>query len=86
MMRSRNELRGIANRIANSPTDQDLADAQKAIFDLLDERSRLSQRIIRLRSNPQRTPPKESCTNTTPKSRRSLMEILFGSKSMPDSE
>jgi chorismate mutase len=74
MMRSRTELRGIANRIANSPTDQDLIDAQKAIFDLLDERSRLSQRVLRLRSNTQKAPPKE------PESRRSLREILFGSK------
>jgi hypothetical protein len=74
MMRSRNELRGIANRIANSPTDQDLADAQQAIFDLLDERSRMSQKILRLRSNPQKNTPKE------PESRMSFREILFGPK------
>ena len=73
MMRSRNELRGIANRLSDSPTEQDLADAQRAIFDLLDERSRLSQRIIRLRANPHRTARKE------PEPRRSLREILFGS-------
>jgi hypothetical protein len=79
MMRSRNELRGIANRLANSPTDQDLIDAQKAIFDLLDERSRLSQRVLRLRSNTQKAPPKE------PESRRSLREIVFGVKPKSDS-
>jgi hypothetical protein len=75
-MRSRTELRGIANRIANSPTDQDLAAAKQAIFDLLEERSRLSQKILRLRSpNPQRTTIQEP---TSP--RRSLREILFGAK------
>ncbi len=71
MMRSRTELRGIAKRITDSPTEQDLAEAKQAIFDLLEERSRLSQRIGRLRSYVQ---PKE----TAP--RRSLMEFLFGSK------
>ena len=72
-MRSRTELRGIAKRITDSPTEQDLVDAQWAIFDLLEERSRLSQRIVRLRSYVEKNPPKE-----TP--RRSLIEILFGSK------
>ncbi len=75
MMRSRNELRGIANRITDSPTELDLADAQQAIFDLLDERSHLSHRIVRLRTANQETPPKE-----IERPRRSLREILFGSK------
>jgi chorismate mutase len=73
-MRPRTELRGIAQRITDSPTEQDLADAQRAIFDLLEERSRLSQRIARLKLYVQKNPPKE----TAP--RRSLKEILFGSK------
>jgi chorismate mutase len=80
MMRSRNELRGIANRITDSPTEQDLADAQQAIFDLLDERSRLSQRVLRLRSNTQQVPPK-----APPKESMSFREILFGVKPKSDS-
>ncbi len=60
MTRSRNELRGIAKRITDSPTEQDLADAQRAIFDLLDERSRLSQRVMRLKSTQT---PKESMSS-----------------------
>jgi hypothetical protein len=69
MMRSRNELRGIANRLSDSPTEKDLVDAQQAIFDLLDERSHLSQRIVRLRTS---RAPKEP-----EKPRRSLADILL---------
>lgn len=64
MMRSRTELRGIAKRITDSPTAQDLINAQRAIFDLLAERSLLSQRIMRLRLSAQKTPPEEHVGRT----------------------
>jgi hypothetical protein len=80
MMRSRTELRGIAKRLADSPTEQDIADAQQAIFDLLAERSRLSQRVNRLRS------PKKAPEPKPRKPRRSLMEILRNAISRPSKQ
>ena len=71
-MRPRHEFREIANRLTDSPTEADLKAAQDALRELMQERSKLYQRMLQLTRSPKES---EECTSTTPRSRRSLREI-----------
>lgn len=80
----RRHYRDIARALTEDPNQDTAAAAVGAINDLLEERARLSLKIVNQSTKPK--PKVESCTSTTPKSRRSLMEILAGWRSMSDSE
>lgn len=82
----RRHYRDIARALTEDPNQDTAAAAVGAINDLLEERARLSLKIVNQSTKPKPKPKVEPCTSTTPKSRRSLMEILAGWRSMSDSE
>jgi hypothetical protein len=60
-LRNGNYYRRIADRLLDSPQQEDLEDARLAIFNLLDERTRLAARIVRL------SPPPKAGKGDSPK-------------------
>ena len=75
-MRPRDELRKIARTLTNSPTQADLVDAQRAIVDLLDDRSRLAAKLLRAMEDAEKL--KEKDITSRKKSTRWLR--FFGRK------
>ena len=79
-MLPRRHYREVARELAEI-NDPRAAEGVNAINSLLEERARLANRVIRAEGLKSHIAAEdEECTPTPPKSRRSLMEILFGSK------
>ena len=72
-MRPRNELKNIASILLVSPTQQDLRAASQAINDLLDDRSQLAYKILRLTRALE-----DKQASSQPPSRGRLMRLFFG--------